>query len=226
MPEPPAALDQPEDGRPAPAGRAVADWEYKTASIPTFVVRIPARLYNRLCEWANQEHKPPSVLVFEILEEAARRRSLSRRVGISNGPKPTLGCERRFKDTLPAQKTQAPEWPVPIQCLLAERCVGRSHRSAQSAKLRSLILLARRTRLGLAKGTHRLVSPMQGEVLPGKPSDGAPAQKRGRSAFLTNVLGVPGQPFRISRPNGITRSSPPSGSLWPPATAIRPASGH
>ena len=36
MPEPPAELDQPEDGRPAPARRAVADWEYKTAYIPTF----------------------------------------------------------------------------------------------------------------------------------------------------------------------------------------------
>ena len=36
MPEPPAHLDQAEDGRPAPARRAVADGEYKTASIPTF----------------------------------------------------------------------------------------------------------------------------------------------------------------------------------------------
>jgi hypothetical protein len=36
VPEPPAHLDQAEDGRPAPARRAVADGEYKTASIPTF----------------------------------------------------------------------------------------------------------------------------------------------------------------------------------------------
>jgi hypothetical protein len=74
MPEPPADLDQPEHGRPAPPRRAVADWEYQTAYIPTFLVRITAGLHNRLCEWANQEHKPPSVLAFEILEEAVRRR--------------------------------------------------------------------------------------------------------------------------------------------------------
>jgi hypothetical protein len=50
MPEPPAELDQPEHCRPASARREVADWEYKTAYIPTFLVGIPARLHNRLCE--------------------------------------------------------------------------------------------------------------------------------------------------------------------------------
>ena len=74
MPEPPAELDQPEDGRPAPARRAVADWEYKTAYIPTFQVRLPAGLHVRLCEWAKQESKSLNSLYIEILEEAVLRR--------------------------------------------------------------------------------------------------------------------------------------------------------
>ena len=74
MPEPPADLNQPEPVRPAAPRRVVADWEYKTAYIPTFQVRIPAGLHDRLCEWARQERKPSTVLFIEILEEAVRRR--------------------------------------------------------------------------------------------------------------------------------------------------------
>jgi hypothetical protein len=74
MPEPPADRDQLEHRRPAPPRRAVADWEYQTAYIPTFQVRITAGLHDRLCEWANREHKPPGALLIEILEEAVRRR--------------------------------------------------------------------------------------------------------------------------------------------------------
>jgi predicted HicB family RNase H-like nuclease len=48
----------------------VADWEYKTAYIPTFQVRITAGLHDRLCEWAKQERKSPGALLVEILEEA------------------------------------------------------------------------------------------------------------------------------------------------------------
>ena len=55
MPEPPADLNQPEPVRPAAPRRVVADWEYKTAYIPTFQVRIPAGLHDRLCEWARQD---------------------------------------------------------------------------------------------------------------------------------------------------------------------------
>jgi hypothetical protein len=74
MPEPPADLNQPEPVRPAAPRRVVADWEYKTAYIPTFQVRIPAGLHDRLCEWARQERKPLTALFIEILEEAVRRR--------------------------------------------------------------------------------------------------------------------------------------------------------
>ncbi len=74
MPEPAADLNQPEPVRPAAPRRVVADWEYKTAYIPTFQVRIPAGLHDRLCEWARQERKPLTALFIEILEEAVRRR--------------------------------------------------------------------------------------------------------------------------------------------------------
>jgi hypothetical protein len=52
----------------------IPEWEYKTAYIQTFQVRIPARLYHRLCEWARQERKLPRDLCIELLEEAVRRR--------------------------------------------------------------------------------------------------------------------------------------------------------
>ena len=74
MPEPPADLNQPEPVRPAAPRRVVADWEYETAYIPTFQIRIPAGLHDRLCEWARQERKPLTALFIEILEEAVRRR--------------------------------------------------------------------------------------------------------------------------------------------------------
>jgi hypothetical protein len=73
MPEPPADLNQPDQVRPAAPRRVVADCEYKTAYIPTFQVRLPAGLHDRLCEWARQEHKSSSTLSIEILEEAVRR---------------------------------------------------------------------------------------------------------------------------------------------------------
>jgi hypothetical protein len=74
MPEPPADLNQPEPVRPAAPRRVVADWEYETAYIPTFQVRIPVGLHDRLCEWASQERKSSNALIIEILEEAVRRR--------------------------------------------------------------------------------------------------------------------------------------------------------
>jgi hypothetical protein len=74
MPEPPADLNQPEPSSPAAPRRVVADWEYQTAYIPTFQVRITAGLHDRLCEWAKQERKPPRALLLEILEEAVHRR--------------------------------------------------------------------------------------------------------------------------------------------------------
>jgi hypothetical protein len=70
MPDPPADLDRPELCCSEPPRRVVADWEYKTAYIPTFQVRITAGLHDRLCEWAKQERKSPGALLVEILEEA------------------------------------------------------------------------------------------------------------------------------------------------------------
>jgi hypothetical protein len=74
MPEPPADLDQPEPVCPAAPRRVVPDWEYRTAYIEFFQVRMPARTHDWLCGWAKQEGKRPSDLLIEILEEAVRRR--------------------------------------------------------------------------------------------------------------------------------------------------------
>ena len=73
MPEPPTDLNQPEQRCPAAPRRVVADWEYQTAYVPTFQVRITAGLHDRLDEWAKQERKPLVALLIEILEEAVRR---------------------------------------------------------------------------------------------------------------------------------------------------------
>ena len=75
MPELPADPNQPEQRCPAAPRRVVPVWEYQTAYIPTFQVRITAGLHDRLCEWAKQEGKPPGALLVEILEEAIRHRS-------------------------------------------------------------------------------------------------------------------------------------------------------
>jgi hypothetical protein len=74
MPDRPADLNQPEQRCSEIPRRVVADWEYKTAYIPTFQVRITAGLHDRLCEWAKQERKSPGALLVEILEEAVCRR--------------------------------------------------------------------------------------------------------------------------------------------------------
>ncbi len=76
MPDPPADLNQPEQRCFAAPRRVVADWEYKTAYVPTFQVRMTAELHNRLGEWAKQERKPPGALLIEILEEAVHRRGV------------------------------------------------------------------------------------------------------------------------------------------------------
>jgi hypothetical protein len=77
MSDPPADLNQPEQRSPAAARRVVADWEYKTAYIPTFQVRITTGLHDRLCEWAKQKRKSPAGLLIEILENAVCRRGPS-----------------------------------------------------------------------------------------------------------------------------------------------------
>jgi predicted HicB family RNase H-like nuclease len=70
MPGQPADLNQPEQRSSETPRRVVSDWEYKTAYIQTFQVRITAGLHNRLCEWAKQERKSPGALLVEILEES------------------------------------------------------------------------------------------------------------------------------------------------------------
>jgi predicted HicB family RNase H-like nuclease len=74
MPDPPADLNRPEQRSSETPRRVVADWEYETAYIPTFQVRMNAALHNQLCEWAKQERKPLGALLVEILEEAVCRR--------------------------------------------------------------------------------------------------------------------------------------------------------
>jgi hypothetical protein len=74
MPDQPADLNQPEQRCFETPRRLVADWEYKTAYIPTFQVRMNAALHSQFCEWAKQERKPLGALLVEILEEAVCRR--------------------------------------------------------------------------------------------------------------------------------------------------------
>ncbi len=74
MPEPPTDVNQPAPGCPASPRRVIAEWEYRTAYIETFQVRLPTGLHERLREWAERERKLPRDLCIEILEEAVRRR--------------------------------------------------------------------------------------------------------------------------------------------------------
>jgi len=74
MSEPQANRDRPEPVRPAAPQREVADWEYRTAYLQHFQVRISVGLHDRLCQWAEQEHKPPGDLLVVTLEEAVRQR--------------------------------------------------------------------------------------------------------------------------------------------------------
>jgi hypothetical protein len=75
MTEPQPHPDRPEPVRPAAPRRVVAEWEYRTAYLPSFQVRIPAGLHGRLGEWARQERKPLGDLIVQILEGAVRRRA-------------------------------------------------------------------------------------------------------------------------------------------------------
>jgi len=52
----------------------VPEWEYHTAYIQHFQVRIPTGLHALLCERAQQRRITPGDLLIEILEEAVRRR--------------------------------------------------------------------------------------------------------------------------------------------------------
>ena len=54
MSEPRANRDKPESVPPAAPRRVVASWEYSTAYIQHFQVRVPAGLNDRLCQWARQ----------------------------------------------------------------------------------------------------------------------------------------------------------------------------
>jgi hypothetical protein len=74
MPEPPGNPNRPETLRPAAPRRDVPDWEYRTAYIQRFQVRLPAELSVRLRGWAQQDRRPAEDLLIDILEEAVRNR--------------------------------------------------------------------------------------------------------------------------------------------------------
>jgi hypothetical protein len=75
MPEPPANLDRPEPVRPAAPRRAIADWEYRTAYLNNFQMRLPAELSERLRRWAERDRRPAMDLLIDLLEEAVRSRT-------------------------------------------------------------------------------------------------------------------------------------------------------
>lgn len=74
MSNPPSEVNRPDPARPEAPRRVIADWEYRTAYIELFQVRMPSGLHKRLCEWAEQARKSLQDLVIEILEEEGRRR--------------------------------------------------------------------------------------------------------------------------------------------------------
>ena len=74
MPEPPGNPNRPETVRPAAPRRDVPDWEYRTAYINYFQVRLPAELSERLRKWAERDRRPATDLIIEVLEEAVRHR--------------------------------------------------------------------------------------------------------------------------------------------------------
>jgi hypothetical protein len=53
----------------------VVEWEYRTAYLLFFQVRIPEGLHGRLGVWARQERKPLGDLIVQILKGAVRRRA-------------------------------------------------------------------------------------------------------------------------------------------------------
>jgi hypothetical protein len=74
MPERSADFDDPEQRGPISPLRVVAEWEYKTAYIPTFQIRFSLEMKDRLSDWARQEGKLLDALLIEILEKAIHRR--------------------------------------------------------------------------------------------------------------------------------------------------------
>ena len=94
MPEPAANHDHPEPVRPAAPRREVADWEYRTAYINYFQVRLPVELYGRLRGWAERDRKPAADLLIDILEEAVRRRDTGSGAELPRGEEATPGGGR------------------------------------------------------------------------------------------------------------------------------------
>ena len=74
MSEPESKNDRPDPARPDAPRRVIPDWEYRTAYIERFQVRVPSKLHDRLSGWASQEGKPLQDLVIAILEEGVRGR--------------------------------------------------------------------------------------------------------------------------------------------------------
>ena len=70
MSEPSSNPTRPDPASPSTSRRIIPDWEYKTAYIELFQVRVPIRLHDRLCDWAKEERKLLGDLVVELVEEA------------------------------------------------------------------------------------------------------------------------------------------------------------
>ncbi len=74
MSESPADPKRPDWAWPDTPRRIVSDWEYQTAYVQFFQIRVPTALHTRLCEAAQQRRIPMGDLVIEMLQEAVRRR--------------------------------------------------------------------------------------------------------------------------------------------------------
>lgn len=70
----PQADPVPPDPMPSPPRRLVPEYDYRTAYIQRFLIRMPQPLHDNLSDWASRETKSPGDLVIEILEDAFRKR--------------------------------------------------------------------------------------------------------------------------------------------------------
>ncbi len=72
MSEPPTESHGPESVRLVVSRRVVSEWEYRTASIESFQVRIPRSLHEWLRHRAERMSRSQEDLVVEVLETSAR----------------------------------------------------------------------------------------------------------------------------------------------------------
>ena len=123
-----------------PLARVVADWEYKTAYIPTFQVRIPAGLHDRLCEWARQEsanhpqlsssrflRRRSAVAAGDLVAERGAFASTDAKYPSGQGPRRRQGVAPASRTPIrPVERSPRPKGQKIYQVLSRYRDLGRA----------------------------------------------------------------------------------------------------